>query len=367
MILLDNEPEARNKHFGKSADLIAQLVKRYSVRLDDGSRFMGSGAMVFCSSSPPYVYVLTAKHNLTKFGEQESLGVPAWTDAKAISALHKKFLEKVMIRSGDVSARISNIFYFGNNWTYDVCCLTSNDPKLYGLWRDADSKLTPLLWWGDSDYQASGRLTSMLDLFAEDDETQTLSENNKTRLGRGYYFVQTGFGCNSYKAGKRTQDNINSEARGTLIHRHLTLTDYWAVGHDVDGEKDNVIHCVSAASASETATSAPGDSGGGVFALEKEKSRWMLAGVNLGSNMHREAGNRIHNAPKAENNVFTVLRERVLKPTEADTYTVLDGKIVGAKKDEAFARFWAKGEAVDADQESEVEQTEIEPVISGSR
>jgi hypothetical protein len=367
MILLDNEPQDRNRYFGKSAGTIAQLVERYSVRLD-GGRFMGSGAMMFCGSSPPCVYILTAKHNLTKYGAQENLGVPAWDDEAAIAALHKKFRENVTIRVGTRTARISNIFYFGLDWTYDVCCLTTHDQDLYQLWRDVDSKLKPLLWWGDSDYEASRRLTTLLGLFAEDDEAQTLSEDNKNGLRNRYFIVQTGFGCNSYRTGpKRTQDRIDADRRGTLNHRHLTLTDYWAEGHDYDDETEvtNIFHCMAAAEASETASTAPGDSGGGVFALEKSSNGWMLAGVNLGANMHRDADNAIHTQEKAVNNVFTVLDERVLKPEEDETYTVLGGKIVSAREDEAFARFWAKGEAVDGDRESEVERTEIEPVTSG--
>ena len=214
MILLDNEPQERNKYFGKSAGTIAQLVERYSVRLD-GGRFMGSGAMMFCSSSPPCVYILTAKHNLTKFAVQEKLGVPAWDDEAAIALLHKRFREKVTIRMGARTAAISNIFYFGSDWTYDVCCLTTSDTGLYGLWRDVDSKLTPLLWWGDTDYDASGRQKDLLRLFAEDPEAQTLSEASKNRLRTGYYLVQTGFGCNSYKAGaKRTQDQDQHRSPG---------------------------------------------------------------------------------------------------------------------------------------------------------
>jgi len=360
MILLENEPAARDQYFGKSAGEILELAKRYSVRLDDGGRFVGSGAMMFCSSSPPYVYILTAKHNLTKLGETQSIGVPAWNDDKAFSTLHKKFLEKVMIRSGDVNARISNIFYFGNDWTYDVCCLTSNDPKLYDLWRNPNSKLKSLLWWGDDEHQAIGRQEDLVRLFAEDPRAQTLSENNKTRLRNAYFFVQTGFGSNSYRPGpNRTQDRVDVDRRGTLDHRQLNLTDYWAVGHDVDGEKDNVLHCMAAAGASETATSAPGDSGGGVYALEKSSNSWLLAGVNLGANMHRDANNAIHSKPKAENNVFTVLDARVLKPTEAAMFTVLDGKVVGATQDEAFARFWVQREAVDAGRASEVERETV--------
>jgi hypothetical protein len=99
--------------------------------------------------------------------------------------------------------------------------------------------------------------------------------------------------------------------------------------------------------------------------VEKSSNGWMLAGLNLGANMHRDADNAIHTQEKAVNNVFTVLDERVLEPTATETCKVLGGKIVSAKEDEAFARFWAKGEAVDGAQESEVEQTEIEPVTSG--
>jgi hypothetical protein len=53
VILLDNEPQARNQSFGDSADAIAEFVSRYSVKLKGKGQFMGSGVMVFCSSSPP--------------------------------------------------------------------------------------------------------------------------------------------------------------------------------------------------------------------------------------------------------------------------------------------------------------------------
>ena len=338
MILLDNEPQARNQHFGASADAIAQFVPLHSVRLDGAGQFMGSGVMVFCRSSPPCVYILTAKHNLAILGEEYDLDVPAWNNANDISTLHKKFLETVTIRAGGHNARISNIFYFGTNWTYDVCCLTTSDEVLYGLWRDVGSQLAPLVW-NANDHQAVGRRETLLGLFAQDGQTQTLSQANKNQLRNRYFFVQTGFGCNAYLAGPRKQDRVNPDARGDLNHRHLTLTDYWDVAHDYDDEKDvtSVFHCMAAAGASEAATSARGDSGGAVFAREKNSNGWVLAGVNLGANMHRDANNAIHTKPKAENNVFTVLDRRVLDRT--DMHTVLGGQIVSADQDEAFAGF----------------------------
>lgn len=341
MILLDNEPQARNQSFGDSADAIAEFVPRFSARLKGERQFMGSGVMVYCGSSPPCVYILTAKHNLTILGEDYDLDVPRWNDAKAISALHTKFLETVTIRVGDNdNARISNIFYFGKNWDYDVCCLTTYDERLYGLWRKPRSDLAPLLW-NYSDADATSRRETLLGFFAQDGPTQTLSQKNKSNLQNGYYFVQTGFGCNNYLAGPKTQDRVNPDSRGTLNYRNLTLTDYWDVGHDYDDETDvtSEFDCMAAAGATETATSAKGDSGGGVFALEKNSDppSWGLAGVNLGANMHRDANNPIHTKPKAENNVFTVLSRDVLDKT--DMHTVLQGQTVGAERDEAFANF----------------------------
>lgn len=350
MILFENEAKARDEYFGTSAKEIAEFVKRYSVKLD-GGRFIGSGVMVARRSDPNYVYILTAKHNLTVRGKDDNLGVPAWSDAGAISTLHETFRQKVTIRAGDISAPISNIFYFGKDWNYDVCCLASNDPKLYGLWGNTGSKLAPLLWRAGADY----RQEALLGLFAKDSQEE---------LQKRYFFVQTGFGCNRYLPGTgRTQDRIDSNVRGTFNHRQLILTNFWKVAHDRDEDTDRVMNGVAAARASETATSAPGDSGGGVFAMEKgSKDPWMLAGVNLGANMHRDADNPIQTAASAENNVFTVLATRVLYPTEDGLYTVRDGNIVGAKQDEAFAHFWDGREAVSVVEESEVAP---EPLISG--
>ena len=351
MILFENEAKARDEYFGDSASEIAKFVKRYSVHLD-GGRFVGSGVMVFCSSEPDYVYILTAKHNLTVRGKDDGLAVSDWKSPDGITALHQTFLNKVTIRAGDVSAPISNIFYFGRNWTYDVCCLASNDPKLCELWGDAGQKLTPLLWQGGTDFQHEALLGS-------------LSKDRQEQLGKQYYFVQTGFGCNRYLPGpSRTQDRVDPDVRGTFNHRQLILTNYWDEARDYDEDTDvtNVFNGVAAAGASETATSAPGDSGGAVFALEKRTSHWMLTGVNLGANMHHDADNPIQQAASAQNNVFTVLGTRVLNPPEAALFTVLDGKIVKAKEDAAFAHFWDGRKAVSVGQESEVEP---EPVTSG--
>jgi hypothetical protein len=336
---LDNEPRARDESFGDSAAAIADFVPRYSVRLKGQGRFTGSGVMVFCRSDPPCVYILTAKHNLTILGKEYKLDVPDWNDAKAISALHAKFLETVTIPVGNRNARISNAFYFGRNWTYDVCCVTTSDEEVYGLWRNVGSQLEPLLW-DDEDAAASARQSSLLALFAQDTQARTLSNANKNHLKNRYYLVQTGFGCSAYLAGPRTQAKINPDTQGNFDYRNLTVTDYWDTGHDYDDDakKDNVFERMAAAGASEAATSAPGDSGGGVFALEKSSEKWLLAGVNLGANMHRDANNAIQKKAKAENNVFTVFdRERVL--ARSDLHTVLQGKIVDAKKDEAFESF----------------------------
>src|SRR5262245_32331573 len=135
MILFDNEAKARDQFFGTSAKDIVEFVKRYSVRLDAGA-FVGSGVMVSCSSDSKYVYILTAKHNLTVRGKLDDLGEPAWTDTSAIAKLHQTFVDKVTIRADafNVSgAGISNIFYFGREWLFDVFCLASDDAKLLGL------------------------------------------------------------------------------------------------------------------------------------------------------------------------------------------------------------------------------------------
>jgi hypothetical protein len=345
LILLGNQPQVRNQSFGASAGEIEKFVKLYSARLKGERQFMGSGVMVFCRSDPPCVYLLTAKHNLKILGKEYGLDLPDWTDAKAVSTLHRKFLETVRVRVGELdNARISNIFYFGTNWTYDVCCLTTNDERLYGLWRSPGSELAPLLWNTGPAADVNRRET-LLGLFVQDARTQTLSPDSKSQLNNRYHFVQTGFGCNDYLQGPKTQDKVNQDSRGTLDYRNLTLTDYWDVGYDRDEPDDDddaepvttEFGSMAAANASENATSAPGDSGGGVFALQKNPKGWVLAGVNLGANMHRDANNAIQTNAKAVNNVFTVLNQDVFY--RSDMHTVLGGQIVTADQDEAFAKF----------------------------
>ena len=285
----ENQEKFVQKMAGLSQSQANLYIMNSSVRLFGNSLtqsdFTGSGVMAY--SAKGETTIVTAKHNLSTFGD---LTDPATMDTSLIDA----FKNKIRIywdapmefnlrpkRSAGISEIIPIIPDAQRPWEYDVIILKSRDPDLAiraQIWSVYSPSYNPL----DSIYLS--------------DQRQYLGRKDKAK--RDQLFIQTGFGAVREKAedGKNTvmpvAKNIGENTEGCLQFRvcepkaEETVTVY-AERTKRPPNYDAVTHAIQL-SADATNSTAPGDSGGPLFVVSgfgTARLRLYLIGTSYGADL----------------------------------------------------------------------------------
>jgi hypothetical protein len=264
--------------FGLLPGPIKIAIQNTSVRLvDAGGRFNGSGVIVYTDGSNNTT-IVTAKHLLyTITGAGDT---PTW-DPK----LETDFVQKVSIKYDSAmtfnknpsqTAAIASIVSVTPDqaapWAYDVMILTSTDAAL------ATFATTNFVY---------ARHMSGADLGFLTKQNRYLSKTNQT-------FVQTGFGANREDAEdklktKMPKADLGTNSSGCLQYRFPVLTaeatvTVYSQRTDTPTKYDPGIDSI-VNQASPNDSTAPGDSGGGLFVVNRvgSQDRFFLIGVTTGA------------------------------------------------------------------------------------
>ncbi|MFO0592701.1 MAG: hypothetical protein U0441_34475 [Polyangiaceae bacterium] len=300
MILTDDTENTKTTTFiGEiDADHYA-LCEALSVKLTGGVRgglFTGSGVVFKLDETSHKTYVVTAKHNLhiagkgtgnegddlvDYFKSQISVKVEAVANTHAIS--------DVVFPDGKAA-----------DFNYDVCILEVTSQTLAQGVSQALSKglrnefvsskgRSGSLWTDRSNRQ-------LWDFLSRDTAKNVLTGANGFK---GYHLLQIGNGKTS--SGSMASDGFKKRGISIAAPRNQALSGCEWIDKTKEGYEDVFIF-----PSTNTFTSAPGDSGGPVFAFDSTRTRSFLVGVNLGANFYK---NKVDNNPNSAtvNNAFTVL------------------------------------------------------------
>jgi Trypsin len=278
MLMTATVQKASADKFATLPGPIKTAIQNTSVRLvDSGGRFNGSGMIVYTDGSNNTT-IVTAKHLLySLIGANDT---PAWS-----TQLETDFQQKVSIKYDTAmtfnknptqTAAIASITSVTPDaqqpWEYDVMILTSTDPTL------ATFATTSYVYARSKNGVDYGFLTKAARYLSKTDQT----------------FVQTGFGANREEAEdklktKMPKSNLGTNNSGCLQYRFpvlkadATVTVY-SQRNDDPSVYDPGIDSIWI-QANPTDSTAPGDSGGGLFVVNRisNRDRFFLIGVTTGA------------------------------------------------------------------------------------
>jgi hypothetical protein len=267
----DNQKDAAVKlqSFSKA---VQTKIQHSSVKLlSNDQQFTGSGVILSCG--PTSAVVVTAKHNLWKKAVLDE--GPDWNSDQR-QALATNFCGQVKIHYNNLqqSAPIVAINFLGGDdgWSYDVMLLSSNDANFTAYARNAAILVNPA---------------------AKQDAIDFFSNYRNAFNNQQNTYIQTGYG----------QVRPNDQSSGGPFQYRLTTLisqEPETVPQDDDLTYSEVVRFT----ADPGSTTAPGDSGGPLFAVSKTTGALYLLGVTLGENYDPE--NVIPDGP-TQNNASTLL------------------------------------------------------------
>jgi hypothetical protein len=257
---------------------IKTAIQNTSIRLiDSAGRFNGSGVIVY-TDDQDNTTIATAKHLL--YSLAGAAQPPAWntkleTDFKAGVTI-KYDTAMAFNKNPGQSATIDTVTSVTPDaqapWDYDVMILTSTDANLAVFAR------TNFVYAKNNSGADRGFLTK---------PERYLNKTNQT-------FVQTGFGANREDAEdklktKMPKANLGTNNSGCLQYRFpeliasATVTVYSQRSND-PSKYDTGIDAIQSVASPDDST-APGDSGGGLFVVNRLASvdRFFLIGVSTGA------------------------------------------------------------------------------------
>ena len=323
MIVRNASIDTRNTAAAAVATGLEAKMQLSTVKLHH-QNFSGSG--VIFATGMDRTFVLTAKHNLTVWArgegrDEEALRTGAWGSSRGdLRNLHRDFKTNITLTYGNGrEASISEIVYFGADWSYDVCCLVVRDGGLRSFANDRAWIFEPFATQGDNfvyDYSYKNALQGIFNNLRDRNTSGDIQPSRKTSLNNNYYFFQAGYGKTAYNGNSTNIANINQDSGGNFGFRVAEIDNSWAAAVDNDtteGTVDTYTDAIALTAAHDN-SSAPGDSGGPIFAMPKNQTRSLhqisvyLVAVTTGYNYHRNQNDAIQSDARFRNNIVTDIR-----------------------------------------------------------